>query len=98
MLYIGNTVNSALIAIDTASGKVLNTLVLDGRKRGENVHPLQPREIAVDVKTNHVYVTGLGPQSVVWVVDGKTMQLISTVPNTVKMGTGLAVGSEKQKL
>lgn len=98
VLYIGNTVNSALTAIDAASGKVLNTLVLDGRKRGENVRPLQPREIAVDEKTNRVYVTGLGPQSVVWVVDGKTMQLISTVPNTGKMGTGLAVDSEKQKL
>lgn len=98
VLYIGNTLNGALTAIDAVSGNVLNTLVLDGRKRGESVRPLQPREIAVDVKTNRVYVTGLGPQSVVWVVDGKTLQLISVVPNTGKMATGLAVDSERQKL
>lgn len=98
VLYIGNTVNSALTAIDAASGKVLNTLVLDNRKRGENVRPLQPREIAVDVKTNRVYVTGLGPQSVVWVVDGNSLQLMSVVPNTGKMGTGLALDSDRQKL
>lgn len=98
VLYIGNTVSSALTAIDAVSGKVINTLVLDGRQRGEGVRPLQPREIAVDTKTNRVYVTGLGPQSVVWVVDGKTLQLISVVPNTGKMATGLALDSERQKL
>ncbi|RPE04684.1 YncE family protein [Candidatus Pantoea deserta] len=98
VLYIGNTVNGALTAIDATSGKVMNTLVLDGRQRSESVRPLQPREVAVDVKTNRVYVTGLGPQSVVWVVDGKTLQLISVVPGTGKMGTGLAVDSERQKL
>jgi len=98
VLYIGNTVSSALTAIDATRGKVISTLVLDGRKRGENVRPLQPREIAVDAKTNRVYVTGLGPQSVVWVIDGKTLQLISVVPNTGKMGTGLAVDSDRQKL
>ncbi|MDU6432377.1 MAG: YncE family protein [Pantoea sp.] len=98
VLYVGNTLNGALTAIDAASGRVINTLVLDGRRRSENVRPLQPREIAVDVKTDRVYVTGIGPQSVVWVVDGKTLRLISVVPNTGKMGTGLAVDSERQKL
>ena len=98
VLYIGNTVEGSLTAIDASSGKVLNSLVLDGRKRSETVRPLQPRQVAVDVKTNRVYVTGLGPQSVVWVVDGSTLQLISTVPNTGKMGTGLAVDSAAQKV
>ncbi|ORM50446.1 hypothetical protein HA41_19400 [Pantoea conspicua] len=98
VLYVGNTVEGSLTAIDASSGKVLNTLVLDSRKRSETVRPLQPRQVAVDVKTNRVYVTGLGPQSVVWVVDGSTLQLISTVPNTGKMGTGLAVDSAAQKV
>ncbi|WP_336755965.1 7-bladed beta-propeller protein YncE [Pantoea sp. USHLN298] len=98
VLYVGNTVEGSLTAIDASSGKVLNTLVLDSRKRSETVRPLQPRQVAVDVKTNRVYVTGLGPQSVVWVVDGSTLQLISTVPDTGKMGTGLAVDSAAQKV
>jgi len=98
VLYVGNTVEGSLTAIDASSGKVLNSLVLDSRKRSETVRPLQPRQVAVDARTNRVYVTGLGPQSVVWVVDGSTLQLISTVPNTGKMGTGLAVDSAAQKV
>lgn len=98
VLYIGNTVNGAITAIDASSGKVLNTLVLDSRQRSETVRPLQPRQLAIDTKTNRVYLTGLGPQSVVWVVDGSTLKLISTIPNTGKMGTGLAVDSAAQKV
>ncbi|MFK3877280.1 7-bladed beta-propeller protein YncE [Pantoea agglomerans] len=98
VLYIVNTVNGSVTAIDASSGKVLNTLVLDSRKRSETVRPLQPRQVAVDAKTNRVYITGLGPQSVVWVVDGSTLKLVSTIPNTGKMGTGLAVDSDAQKV
>ncbi|MDH2067728.1 YncE family protein [Pantoea sp. GD03673] len=98
VLYIGNTVNGSVTAIDASSGKVLNTLVLDSRQRSETVRPLQPRQVAVDVKTNRVYITGLGPQSVVWVVDGSTMKLVSTIPNTGKMATGLAVDADAQKV
>ncbi|WP_312242631.1 YncE family protein [Pantoea sp.] len=98
ILYIGNTVNGTVTAIDAASGKVLNTLVLDSRQRSETVRPLQPRELVADPATDRVYITGLGAQSVVWVVDGKTLQLISTIPNTGKMGTGLALDSAAQKL
>ncbi|MEN4793919.1 YncE family protein [Pantoea agglomerans] len=98
VLYIGNTVNGSVTAIDASSGKVLNTLVLDSRKRSETVRPLQPRQVAVNAKTNRVYITGLGPQSVVWVVDGSKLKLVSTIPNTGKMGTGLAVDSDAQKV
>lgn len=98
VLYIGNTVNGSVTAIDASSGKVLNTLVLDSLKRSETVRPLQPRQVAVDAKTNRVYITGLGPQSVVWVVDGSTLKLVSTILNTGKMGTGLAVDSDAQKV
>jgi YVTN family beta-propeller protein len=97
-LYFGNTRDGSLTAVDATSGKVINTLVLDGRKRSENLRPLQPRQLAVDPATDRVYITGLGEQSVVWVVDGKTLKLISTVPNTGKMGTGLAIDSAAQKL
>ena len=97
-LFFGNTRDAAVTAVDASSGKVLNALVLDARKRTENVRPLQPRELVADAATDRVYITGLGAQSVVWVVDGKTLQLVSTVPNTGKMGTGLALDSAAQKL
>lgn len=97
-LFFGNTRDAALTAVDARSGKVINTLILDGRKRSEDVRPLQPRELVADAATDRVYITGLGEQSVVWVVDGKTLKLISTVPNTGKMGTGLALDAAAQKL
>lgn len=97
-LYFGNSVQGAVTAVDAHTGKILKTLVLDSRKRSESSRPLQPRELVVDETTDRVYITGLGKESVVWVVDGKTLQLISTVPNTGKMGTGLALDAAAQKL
>ncbi|SPX55841.1 putative receptor [Klebsiella pneumoniae] len=39
------------------------------------MRPLQPRELAVNEQTNTVYITGLGKESVIWVVDGATLKL-----------------------
>ncbi|WP_240155466.1 7-bladed beta-propeller protein YncE [Candidatus Pantoea multigeneris] len=97
VLYVGNTLNSAVTSVDVASGKELKNLVLDATKREGDVRPLAVRELAVDEKTNRVYITGLGKESVVWVVDGKDLKLISTIPNTGKMGTGIALDSAAQK-
>lgn len=97
-LYFGNTRDAAVTAVEAGSGKEIKTLVLDSRKRSESVRPLQPRELVADATTDRVYITGLGQQSVVWVVDGKNLQLIGTVPNTGKMGTGLALDAAAQKL
>lgn len=48
--------------------------MLDERQRSETVRPLQPRELAVNEQTNTVYITGLGKESVIWVVDGATLE------------------------
>ena len=41
-LWFGNTVNSAVTAIDAKTSEVKGRLVLDARKRSEDVRPLQP--------------------------------------------------------
>ncbi|MEO3988621.1 7-bladed beta-propeller protein YncE [Pseudocitrobacter cyperus] len=97
-LWFGNTTNSTVTAIDAKTSEVKGRLVLDDRKRSETVRPLATRELAVDEKTNTVYVTGLGKESVVWVIDGEKLALKTTIENTGKMGTGLAVDSDKQRL
>lgn len=97
-LYFGNSLEGAVTAIDANSGETRGHLVLDARKRTPQVKPLQPRELVVDAATNRVYVSGAGAPSVVWVIDGKTMQLISTIPDTGKGGTGLALDAAAQKL
>ncbi|ENB5008962.1 YncE family protein [Escherichia coli] len=97
-LWFGNTVNSAVTAIDAKTGEVKGRLVLDDRKRTEEVRPLQPRELVADDATNTVYISGIGKESVIWVVDGRNIKLKTAIQNTGKMSTGLALDSEGKRL
>ncbi|MTD39680.1 PQQ-binding-like beta-propeller repeat protein [Erwinia sp. CPCC 100877] len=97
-LWFGNTINSAVTAIDAKTGEVKGRLVLDPRKRSKEARPLAPRELAVDETSDTVYIGGLGPQSVVWVVDGATLTLRTTIEGLGKMNTGLALDNAAQRL
>ncbi|WP_342005672.1 YncE family protein [Citrobacter sedlakii] len=97
-LWFGNTVNSAVTAIDAKTSEVKGRLVLDARKRSEDVRPLQPRELVADEATNTVYISGIGKESAIWVVDGEKIALKATIENTGKMSTGLAIDSGAKRL
>lgn len=97
-LWFGNTVNSAVTAIDAKTGEVKGRLVLDDRKRTEEVRSLQPRELVADDATNTVYISGIGKESVIWVVDGENIKLKTAIQNTGKMSTGLALDSKGKRL
>ncbi|EFD5029756.1 YncE family protein [Escherichia coli] len=97
-LWFGNTVNSAVTAIDAKTGEVKGRLVLDDRKRTEEVRPLQPRELVADDASNTVYISGIGKESVIWVVDGENIKLKIAIQNTGKMSTGLALDSKGKRL
>lgn len=97
-LWIGNTVNSAVTAIDAKTSEVKGRVVLDARKRSEDVRPLQPRQLVADEATNTVYITGIGKESVIWVIDGEKIALKNTIQNTGKMSTGLAIDSKAKRL
>ena len=97
-LWFGNTVNSAVTAIDAKTGEVKGRLVLDDRKRTVEVRPLQPRELVADDATNTVYISGIGKESVIWVVDGENIKLKTAIQNTGKMSTGLALDSKGKRL
>ncbi|EJL9529358.1 YncE family protein [Escherichia coli] len=97
-LWFGNTVNSAVTAIDAKTGEVKGRLVLDDRKRTEEVRLLQPRELVADDASNTVYISGIGKESVIWVVDGENIKLKTAIQNTGKMSTGLALDSKGKRL
>lgn len=97
-LWFGNTVNSAVTAIDAKTGEVKGRLVLDDRKRTEEVRPLQPRELVADDTTNTVYISGIGKESVIWVVDGENIKLKTAIRTPGKMSTGLALDSKGKRL
>ncbi|RJF55308.1 YncE family protein [Serratia inhibens] len=97
-LFFGNTVNNSVTAIDAKTGEVKGRLVLDARQRTETVKPLAPRELVADAATDTLYITGLGESSVVWVVDGKALTLRTTIADTGKYGTGLALDAAAGRL
>jgi 40-residue YVTN family beta-propeller repeat len=97
-LWLGNTTSSAVTAMDAKTGDVKGRLVLDDRKRSETVKPLQPRQLVSDDATNTVYITGVGNESVIWVVDGATVKLKDTISNTGKYSTGLALDPQAKRL
>ncbi|OMQ22455.1 YncE family protein [Serratia oryzae] len=97
-LYFGNTVSNSVTAIDSKTGEVKGRLVLDARKRSDTVKPLAPRELVADASSDTLYITGLGESSVVWVVDGKDLTLRTTITDTGKFGTGLALDAAANRL
>ncbi|TAT61320.1 YncE family protein, partial [Enterobacter cloacae] len=97
-LWLGNTINGAVTAIDAKTGEVKGRLVLDDRKRSDTVKPLQPRQLVADDATHTVYITGVGKESVIWVVDGTTLKLKDTIANTGTYGTGLALDAQAKRL
>lgn len=97
-LWFGNTTDGTITAIDAKSGIIKGRVVLDARKRSETVRPLQPRELAVDENTNTVYITGVGKESAIWVVDGETLKLKTTITQTGTYSTGLAIDAAAKRL
>ncbi|HIB8956368.1 TPA: YncE family protein [Enterobacter ludwigii] len=97
-LWFGNTINGAVTAIDAKTGEVKGRLVLDNRQRSETVKPLQPRQLVADDSTNTVYITGVGQESAIWVVDGATLKLKETIGSTGKFSTGLALDAKSKRL
>lgn len=97
-LWFGNTTNGSVTAVDAKTGEVKGRVVLDARKRSETVKPLSPRELAVDETTNTVYITGVGKESAIWVVDGDTLKLKTTITQTGTYSTGLAVDAAAKRL
>ena len=80
-LWFGNTVNSAVTAIDAKTGEVKGRLVLDDRKRTEEVRPLQPRELVADDGGNIKLKTAIqntGKMSTGLALDSKGKRLYTT--------------------
>lgn len=97
-LFLGNTTNSAVTAIDAKTGEVKQSLVLDPRKRSKEVRPFAPRELVVNEATNTVYIGGLGESSVLWVVDGENLTLRTTIEGLGKFATGLAIDAKASRI
>ena len=78
-LWFGNTVNSAVTAIDAKTSEVKGRLVLDDRKRSDTVKPLQPRQLVADDTTKlKDAITNTGTFSTGLALDAKAKRLYTT--------------------
>lgn len=90
-LYTSNTRDNSVHAIDLKSGRILAT-INNGKERSHT------REIVVDEDKNLAYVSDVGKESSIWVIDGKTNKLSHLIENTGQTTTGLALDKKRNVL
>ena len=89
-LYTSNTRNNSVNAIDLKTG-VVKTIVPEFERS-------HTRELVIDEKANKVYVSDVGKESRIWVIDGKTNTLEKVIENTGASSTGIALDAKAKHL
>ncbi len=85
MLYVSNSLDGGISAIDTATGKVKNRLLFS--ERNEKGRPYGARQLLL--LNNTLYVGAVADPAQIWVVDATTLKLKTRIKNTGKWMTGL---------
>lgn len=91
-IYTSNTRSGSVSVIDLKTNKVVKTIKAPGEN---NAHLFR---VLVDEDTNTVYVSSPGSPSKVWVIDGKTNEVSSVLPDVGARATGLSVDSDAKRL
>jgi len=93
-LFVTNSLDGGISAIDTASGKVKGRLLFS--ERNEKGFPYGAREIIWH--DGLLYVGGVGDPAVIWVVDAETLKLKARIKNEGKWVTGLHFSATTRRL
>lgn len=89
-LYTSNTRANSVHAIDLKTGNI-KTITPEFERS-------HTRELIIDDKANKVYVSDVGKESRIWVIDGKTNTLERVIENTGASTTGMALDSKAQQI
>jgi YVTN family beta-propeller protein len=84
-VYVTNSLDGGVSAVDTSTGKVLNRVLFP--ERNKEGFPFGAREILLH--NDLLYIGAVGDPALVWVVDAKTMKLKTRIKNAGKWVTGL---------
>lgn len=87
-LFVSNSLDHALTAIDLESSKVVARLHFT-EDTDEKGHRYGPRQVIYDQARDVLYVGAVGDPAVIWVVDAKTLELRDTIRNAGRWVTGL---------
>lgn len=93
-LYVTNSLDGGVSAVDTSNGKVLNRVLFP--ERNKEGFPYGAREVLLH--NGLLYVGAVGDPALVWVVDAKTMKLKTRIKNAGKWVTGLHWSPQTQRL
>lgn len=93
-LYVTNSLDGGISAIDTASGKVKKRLLFS--ERNKEGFPYGARQILL--LNNTLYVGAVADPAQIWVVDADTLKLKTRIKNTGKWMTGLHYSAQTGRL
>lgn len=103
-IYIGNTVDASITAVDIVANKVIGTLPLLKEKivnlDGRTVFSHQLRQLVVDPMNHRLYAPGLSVdvESVLFVVDTRDFTLEKTVGNLGGAATGITLDTARNRV
>lgn len=96
MVFVGNTLDGSLTAVDASTGKVLGVSQLSAlNDKGEAAHT---RKVIVDETGNRIFVTSPGKEGKVWIVDAQSGQIRYTLENVGQSSTGAAYDPVNKRL
>lgn len=93
-LYVTNSLDGGISAINTADGKVNSRLLF--KERNPEGFPYGARQVLLH--NGLLYIGGVADPGVIWVVDAKTMKLKKTIQNAGKWVTGLHYSEKTRRI
>jgi YVTN family beta-propeller protein len=101
-LYVGHSLDAAISAIDIAANRVVGTVRLAEKVRGEDgkeAYPYSLRELQLDAAGEKVFAPGLGlKDSVLYAVDARAMKLEKAITGIGPGATGIAMDTGKGRI
>lgn len=95
-LYITNSLNAGVSALDTETGRIKAQTTFTERSKDGSAYG--PRKIIYDESQKALYVGGVGDPGVIWQVDAATLQVKAVIQNAGKWVTGLLLDSDAHRL
>jgi len=95
-LYITNSLNASVSAMDTGTGRIKTRTKFTERSKDGSAYG--PRKVIYDETQKALYVGGVGDPGVIWRLDADTLQVEAVIQNAGKWVTGLALDPDEHRL
>lgn len=101
-LYVGSTIDAAVLVIDTTTNQVVRTVQLATKvknKEGKEVYPHGFRQLVLDAPNQRIYLPGLSMEdSALYVLNTRTSAVDKVVPGFGPLATGAALDTARSRL